>query len=105
MLLTKISQGLPASKTNNIAVISWARPLSKGKQHQVFIRGRRDAAFSTPTMEDVTIIKRLVAVVQHAVPSVPKEARGVGHRAQQRNLFFRSGYAGALFAHRSQVFN
>ena len=70
-----------------LAFIKWAKSLSNRRQNQVFVKGSRDEAFSSSTLEDVSIIKRLIGVVEHAVPSVGKERRGRNQRSQQRTYF------------------
>ena len=86
-----VTSELPDTKVKHcLAVIKWAKPLSKGRQLQVFVKGSRDEAFSSYTLEDISIIKRLIGVVEHAVPSVGKERRGKNQRSQQRTYFIDS---------------
>ena len=60
-----------------LGVIQWVDGLSLGAQGQVFKRGQRCSAFGRTTIEDVTIIHRLIGVVEHAVPvtSLPTSDR------------------------------
>ena len=82
------TSALPNTKVKHcLVVIKWAKSLSHGRQHQVFVKGSRDEAFSSSTLEDVSIIKRLIGVVEHAVPSVGREIRGRNQRSQERTYF------------------
>ncbi|KAI0562617.1 hypothetical protein FGB62_57g05 [Gracilaria domingensis] len=52
----------------NLGVFHWAHDLRVGPQGQVYFEGRSETLFRSSTMEDVSILRRLIGVVPHRVP-------------------------------------
>ena len=75
------------SGLHRVAMIGWAKRMVKGKQYQVYGRGPRESIFSSPTIEDVSVISRLIGVVEHSVPSASQQRRERGQRGQLRTYF------------------
>lgn len=61
---------------HRVACIDWALHLQKGDQDQVYADGRRTAVFSRATVEDISIITRLIGVVEHNAPSSYASTQG-----------------------------
>ena len=66
--------------------MDWATGLSAGGQGHVFKVGRTDSVFTCGTVENASIVKRLISVLEHKVPS---QVRQDG-RTQRRAYFLDS---------------
>lgn len=53
----------------DLVIMDWALRLTKGNQEQVRCLGPSSAAFSGISVEDLSVVNRKIAVVDHAVPS------------------------------------
>lgn len=63
-------------KKYEVGLLDWISGLKVNHQEQVFKRGRATDAFSSKTIEDVSIVTRLISVVDHLVPSRNTGCRG-----------------------------
>ena len=55
--------------THKVGLFEWASGLEIGMQGQVYKNAEAENAFSVKTIKDLSVIKRLVSVVNHVVPS------------------------------------
>lgn len=60
-----VLNNLERRKKFQIGILSWPSCTKKGAQDQLFLNSRLGVDFSAPSMEDVSIIARLVGVVEH----------------------------------------
>ncbi|PXF42612.1 hypothetical protein BWQ96_07662 [Gracilariopsis chorda] len=56
-------------KKYEVELLSWASGMEVNGQGQVFKRSRSANAFTSRTVEDLSIVFRLISVVDHVVPS------------------------------------
>lgn len=54
--------------THTVIVVAWASGLVKGRQNQIYKVGPALRMFANATAEDVSILRRLIGVVEHTVP-------------------------------------
>ena len=59
----------------DVVLLSWASGIMTGNQKQLFKEGDIGGAFTSPTMEDASTLRRLIGVVSHKVPPL-REYRG-----------------------------
>ena len=52
-----------------LAMIKWAAGMISGAQGQVYKVGSRSSVFGRYTVEDVSVVQRLIGVVEHLVPT------------------------------------
>lgn len=82
---------------HTLVYMDWATGLSTGRQSQVFKNGRSSSAFSSPTVEDASIVRRHIGVVEHCIPSRPSSTpnassvrSAVAQRTRKRTYFLDS---------------
>lgn len=56
-------------KSHELVVMEWAQKLQKGRQGQIYSNGPMKDVFTKPTAEDLCVVKRLVKVLKHRVPT------------------------------------
>lgn len=71
----------------SLALVDWAKELQKGRQGQIYMVGGEETIFSGMTLEDISIIKRLIGVVEHFMPSNPPSGTSASCRKQKRSYF------------------
>ena len=54
--------------THNLMMVAWASGLLQGRQGQIYKAEKPSRMFANTTAEDLSIIRRLVGVVEHTVP-------------------------------------
>lgn len=79
---------MPWNRHHQLAVIQWASGLRVGNQGQVFKKGDSTSAFSAQSVEDISIIKRLIGVVDHEVPAGGDQNSRRPRRLKKRAYFF-----------------
>ena len=80
-------------KKYEVGVLDWASGLEVETHGQVYKNCEAAKAFSATTVEDVSILKRLIGVVDHTVPSRTQLAedtrsRSTGRRGRKRCYIF-----------------
>lgn len=50
--------------------VDWANDIRLGDRKQLYKPGSSKQVFSAPSLEDVTVVKRLISIVEHSVPVI-----------------------------------
>ena len=79
-----------------IGVFDWVTGLEIGKHGQVYKSTEARNAFSAPTVEDLSIIRRLISVVDHVAPNANSRSQFRGNSARsmgRKRCYFIDGEA------------